>query len=134
MDQNPDYLFNFFLFYLFMKSRLFKCFFSVYVGDGGGWQEEPWGVQGGYSDDQFYPVAPSGNPFGIPEVIYKGLTFILVFLALKESWSLVTNIIGLKKTFWDGVTARSLDPETTEQIMNMIDQGALKFADWVKQE
>merc|ERR1719362_43965 len=33
---------------------------TVYVGDGG-WQEEPWTtVQGGgYSDDQFYPVAPS---------------------------------------------------------------------------
>ena len=110
-------------------------FFSVYVGDGGGWQEESWGVQGGgYSDDQFYPVAPSGNPFGIPEVIYKGLTFILVFLALKESWSLVTNIIGMKKTLWDGNKGRSLDPETTEQIMNMIDQGALKFADWIKKE
>jgi outer membrane protease len=27
-----------------------------------------------------------------------------------------------------------LDPETTEQIMTMIDQGALKFADWIKQE
>ena len=79
-------------------------------------------------------MAPSGNPFGIPEVIYKGLTFILVFLALKESWSLVTNIIGMKKTLWDGNKGRSLDPETTEQIMNMIDQGALKFADWIKQE
>ena len=121
-----------------MKSKLFQCiFFSVYVGDGG-WQDEPWTVQGGYSeaaysDDQFYPVA-SGNPFGIPDVIYKGLTFILVFFALKEMYALGTNIWGIKKNFFDEVTSRSLDPETTEQIMTMIDQGALKFADWIKQE
>merc|ERR1719220_2367348 len=106
---------------------------GVYVGDGG-WQEEAWPVQGGYSDDQFYPAAPSGNPFGIPDVIFKGLTFILVFFAFKEMYALGTNIWGLKKTFWDDIKGRSLDPETTEQIMTMIDQGALKFADWIKQE
>ena len=118
-----------------MNSKLFKCiFFSVYVGDGG-WQEEPWTpVQGGYSDDQFYPVAPSGNPFGIPDIIYKGLTFVLVFLAFKEMYALGTNILSMKASVWDSVTGRSLDPETTEQIMTMIDQGALKFADWIKQE
>ena len=49
-------------------------------------------------------------------------------------YALGTNIWGLKKTFWDDVKGRSLDPETTEQIMTMIDQGALKFADWIKQE
>ena len=78
-------------------------------------------------------MAPSGNPFGIPDLIYKGLTFILVFFALKEAHSLWTNIWGLKKTFFTG-EGRSLDPETTEQILTMIDQGALKFADWIKQE
>ena len=49
-------------------------------------------------------------------------------------YALGTNIIGIKKTWWDGIKGRSLDPETTEQIMTMIDQGALKFADWIKQE
>ena len=58
----------------------------------------------------------------------------MVFFALKEMYALGTNIWGLKKTFWDDIKGRSLDPETTEQIMTMIDQGALKFADWIKQE
>ena len=49
-------------------------------------------------------------------------------------YALGTNIIGIKKGWWDEATSRSLDPETTEQIMTMIDQGALKFADWIKQE
>ena len=49
-------------------------------------------------------------------------------------WNLGVNIVGVKTTFWDGITGRSLDPETTEQILTMIDQGALKFADWIKQE
>merc|ERR1712172_446627 len=84
--------------------------------------------------DFYQAAAPSGNPLGIPDIIYKGLTFILVFFALKEMYALGTNIWGLKKTFWDDVKGRSLDPETTEQIMKMIDQGALKFADWIKQE
>ena len=81
-------------------------------------------------------MATSGNAFGIPDIIYKGLTFILVFYAFKEMWSLGTNLLGLKKAFFDDITGagRSLDPETTEQIMTMIDQGALKFADWIKQE
>ena len=58
----------------------------------------------------------------------------MVFFAFKEMYALGTNIIGIKKGWWDEATSRSLDPETTEQIMTMIDQGALKFADWIKQE
>jgi hypothetical protein len=77
-------------------------------------------------------VAPSGNSLGISDLFVKGLTFILVFLAFKEMWSLGTNIWSIKSEFFD--QGRSLDPETTEQIMTMIDQGALKFADWIKQE
>ena len=80
-------------------------------------------------------MAPTGNAFGIPDIIYKGLTFVLVFFAFKEMYALGTNIVSLKSTLWDGIKgSRSLDPETTEQIMTMIDQGALKFADWIKQE
>jgi hypothetical protein len=71
---------------------------------------------------------------GIPDILFKGFTFLLVFLALKQMWNLGVNIVGVKTTFWDGITGRSLDPETTEQILTMIDQGALKFADWIKQE
>ena len=91
-------------------------------------------VNGGYSNWDNYAVQPASNNLGLSDLLYKGLTFGLIFLAFKEMISLGRNIWSLKTQVWDKVKGRSLDPQVEELIYKSIDQGALKLAAWMKQE
>merc|ERR1712062_771377 len=105
-----------------------------------------WGVKGGLASDagNWYPV--DGSPvevigsesYTIVPVKQNNNAFILFLsiLAIGQAFQLAKNIWALKLEFWDKTTGsgRSLDPATMDLIKNSIDQAALKFTDWIKEQ
>ena len=88
-----------------------------------------------YSESTAFSVLPN-NPFGLSNFLYNVLTYIVVFFALSNGWSLIQNILALKSVVWESVTGRgmrSLEPETAALIMNSLDEVALKFVDYIKE-
>merc|ERR1711899_374295 len=115
-----------------------------------------WGVKGGLASDagNWYPVDGSpvevigsesytivpvkqnNNALGLPDWLYNGFILFLSILAIGQAFQLAKNIWALKLEFWDKTTGsgRSLDPATMDLIKNSIDQAALKFTDWIKEQ
>merc|ERR1712018_588425 len=95
---------------------------------------EDWVV---YPGPTTYATAPKNNNLGLSNIFYNGLVFFLVILAAGQSYQLAKNLWATKLLLWDKwfpKGARSLDPATMDLIMNSLDEAALKFVDWVKEE
>ena len=115
-----------------------------------------WGVKGGPASDAsgwypvngntvetvvrdeytIFPVKQHNNALGLPDWLYNGFILFLSILAIGQAFQLAKNIWALKLEFWDKTTGsgRSLDPATMDLIKNSIDQAALKFTDWIKEQ
>ena len=121
--------------YTYQLINMFSVFSVDYSQDpavGGGYTYYP---ETTYSESTAFSVLPN-NPFGLSNFVYNVLTYIVVFFALSNGWSLIQNILALKSVVWESVTGRgmrSLEPETAALIMNSLDEVALKFVDYIKQ-
>merc|ERR1712088_849066 len=105
--------------------------------DAGNWYTSNGPVEIVRDESTFiYPVQQQNNALGLPDWLYNGFILFLSILAIGQAFQLAKNIWALKLEFWDKTTGsgRSLDPATMDLIKNSIDQAALKFTDWIKEE